>query len=38
METKSNIADKISNMIEIKLKFEDLIKKGLFSDVYRCSI
>ena len=38
MEITSNIADKISNMIEIKLKFEDLIKKGLFSDVYRCSI
>ena len=32
METNSNLADKISNMIEIKLKFEDLIKKGLFSD------
>ena len=36
MEINSNIADKISDMIEIKLKFEDLIKKGLFSDVYRC--
>ena len=36
MEINSNIADKISNMIEIKFKFEDLIKKGLFSDVYRC--
>ena len=36
METNSNIADKINNMIAIKLKFEDLIKKGVFSDVYRC--
>ena len=36
MEINFNIADKISDMIEIKLKFEDLIKKGLFSDVYRC--
>ena len=36
MEINSNILDKISNMIAIKLKCEDLMKKGLFSDVYRC--
>ena len=30
------IADEINKMIQIKLKCKNLIKKGLFSDVYRC--
>ena len=30
------IADEINKMIAIKLKCNDLIKKELFSDVYRC--
>ena len=30
------IADEINKMIAIKLKYKDLIKKELFSDVYRC--
>ena len=30
------IADEINKMIAIKLKCKDLIKKELFSDVYRC--
>ena len=42
MEIKSHlienlkIADEINKMIAIKLKCKDLIKKELFSDVYRC--
>ena len=32
----SKITDEINKMIAIKLKYKDLIKKGLFSDVYRC--
>ena len=32
----TKIANKISKMIAIKLKCKDLIKKELFSDVYRC--
>ena len=30
------IADEINKMKAIKLKCKDLIKKELFSDVYRC--
>ena len=30
------IADEINKMIAIKLKCKNLIKKELFSDVYRC--
>ena len=48
MEIKSNliekinvfehikIADEIKKMIAIKFKCENLINKGLFSDVYHC--
>ena len=32
----TTIADEINKMIAIKLKCKDLIKKELFSDVYRC--
>ena len=32
----TKIADEINKMIAIKLKSKDLIKKELFSDVYRC--
>ena len=32
----SKITDEIKKMIAIKLKCKDLIKKELFSDVYRC--
>ena len=30
------VTDEIKKMIVIKLKCKDLIKKELFSDVYRC--
>ena len=31
-----NVANEINKMIAIKLNCKDLIKKELFSDVYRC--